>query len=98
MELNVHNAGDGVVLVELPAMIGSPVYMVSGQKRWVYTNYVAEYVIRGNNPGRNSVKLVYTDAEGLPHFSWWDLTAFGKTLFTGRDDAFRRMEEVWDSN
>ena len=86
MELNVHNAGDGVVLVELPAMVGAP----------VYTNYIAEYVIRGDKPGKNSVKLVYSDADGLLKSSWWDMTAFGKKLFTDRDEAFRKMEEVWD--
>lgn len=96
MELNVHKAGDGVVLAELPAMVGAPVYIVSAQKRRVYTNYIAEYVIRGDKPSKNSVKLVYSDADGLPKFSWWDMTAFGKTLFTDRDEAFQKMEEVWD--
>lgn len=89
-------AKNKVILVELPAAVGESVWIVSAQKRRVYVNTIAEYVIRGDRPGKNSVKIFYVDKDGMPHESWWDMTAFGRTLFTDPDDAFRRMEEVWD--
>lgn len=92
----IHNIADGMILVELPAMIGAPVYVVSGQKRRVYTNRIAEYAIRGNSRSKNRVKLISTDKEGMVKEAWWGLNAFGKTLFTDRDEAIRRMEELWD--
>ncbi len=92
----IHNIADGMILVKLPAAIGAPVYVVSGQKRWVYTNWIAEYAIRGNSRSKNSVKLIRTDKDGVVHESWWGLNAFGKTLFTDQDEAFRKMEELWD--
>lgn len=92
----IHNIADGKILVELPVMIGDSVYVVSGQKRRVYTNRVAEYAIRGNSGSKNSVKLISTDKNGMVKEAWWGLNAFGKTLFTDRDDAIRRMEELWD--
>lgn len=94
--MNSHDAGSGVILVELPAAVGEEVYIVSGQKRRVYTNRVAEYVIRGSNPGKNSVKLFYKDKDGFLRETWWDMGAFGKTLFADREEAYRKMEELWD--
>lgn len=98
MNNNVHIAGNGVVLLELPAAIGETVWIVSAQKKRVYVNRIAEYVIRGNRPAKNSVKLSYIDRDGVLRESWWDMSAFGKTLFTDRDEAFRRMEENWNDD
>lgn len=95
MEKGYHVAEDGVILLELPAAIGETVWIVSGQKPRVYVNRIAEYVIRGNRPGKNNVKLSYVDRNGILRESWWDMSSFGKTIFTRRDDAFRKMEEIW---
>ena len=84
-----------MIFAELPAAVGEPVYVVSGQKRRVYTNWIEEYTIRGMSPAKNRVKLMFKDKDGYPRYSWWDMTAFGKTLFVDQEEAYKRMEELW---
>lgn len=98
MDKGYHITADGVILVELPAAVGEQVWIVSGQKKRIYTNRIAEYVIRGNRPGKNSVKLSFTDKNGFLRESWWDMSAFGKTIFTDRNEALKQMEEMWNDD
>lgn len=89
---------DGTVLLELPAAVGEQVYVVSGQKRRVYVNRIAEYVICSRLAKNNKVKLVYSDRDGSTHETWWHMNAFGKMLFNDRDEAYKKMEELWNDD
>lgn len=87
---------DGAVLMELPAAVWDQVYVVSARKRKVYVNRVAEYMICSRLTKNNMVKVVYEDPNGIERETWWHLSAFGRILFTDRDEAYRKMEELWD--